>query len=118
LFTLGEIYSSDFYNASRFLTSAILANLMLFISVSYLWKFGETLHYKPEPIKAVTMLFLVSLLISFFMATLFYRRPYPESYPGEANKLKYGNAMVGHPALRMVTKLQGANDFDLSEDTT
>jgi hypothetical protein len=94
LFTVGEIYSSDFYNASRFLTSAILANILLFIAVSYLWRFGDTLPYKPEPLKAVSVLLVIGLLISFLMATLFYRRPYPETFPGESDKLKYGNAMV------------------------
>jgi hypothetical protein len=118
LFTVGEIYSSDFYNTSRFLTCAVLGNLLLFISVSYLWKFGDTLPYKPEPIRGVATLFLMSLLISFFMGTLFYRRPYPETFPGEANKMRYANTMVSHPALRRVTKLQGGvdGDFDLSEE--
>jgi hypothetical protein len=91
LFTVGEIYTSDFYNASRFLSSAVFANVLLFISVSYLWKFGVTLPYKPEPVKAVGTLFLISLLVSFLMATIFYRTPYPETFPGEARKLEYAN---------------------------
>jgi len=116
-FAIGEIYSRDFYNASRFLMGSVFANLLLFISVSYLWKFGDTLPYKPEPVKAVTFLFLTSLLCSFLLATIFYRHPYPETFPGESKELRFSNKMVSHPALKMITKLHGEREMDVYEDT-